>query len=91
MRAHVRAHTDRASDVANFSSNNYLGLARDAALHRETLAEWQRLATDPGSKNNSLLGSTGSRLLSGNTVRARESMHANVARSLTNAVHTGGA
>ena len=35
-------------------------------LHREVLAEWQRLGSDPCAKQQ-LIGSTGSRLLSGNT------------------------
>ena len=55
-----------APDAVDFSSNDYLGLARDPALHREVLAEWQRLGSDPCAKQQ-LIGSTGSRLLSGNT------------------------
>ena len=55
-----------APDAIDFSSNDYLGLARDPVLHREVLAEWQRLGSDRCTKQQ-LIGSTGSRLLSGNT------------------------
>lgn len=47
-------------DVADFCSNDYLGLARSAALHQHTL----QLLEQEGDLRN---GSTGSRLISGNS------------------------
>lgn len=48
----------RQRQLIDFASNDYLGLARSQELAEATLKEW--------SRNGRLLGSTGSRLLTGN-------------------------
>lgn len=50
----------------DFASNDYLGLARSDELAKRTTAEWQTLS---GIHNG--LGSTGSRLLTGNSMYAQ--------------------
>lgn len=54
-------------DLLDFSSNDYLGLARSPLLAAAVLEEWQK---SPNSLNG--YGSTGSRLLTGNTRYAQE-------------------
>lgn len=51
----------RPQELIDFTSNDYLGLARSEELHLLAMQEWQKLK-DKGH----FLGSTGSRLLSGN-------------------------
>jgi len=54
--------------LVDFCSNDYLGLARSEKLLNEAEQEWERLR----EKGGNLLGSGGSRLLSGNTDYAEE-------------------
>ena len=56
-----------AIDLVDFSSNDYLGLSRSTELEQ---AIQHTLKAEP--KDLRLVGSTGSRLLSGNSVLAEE-------------------
>lgn len=57
-------HLDIKEDLIDFSSNDYLGLARCAFLKEDMMRELAKL--------RDLHGSTGSRLLSGNTMYAED-------------------
>ena len=56
------------NNLVDFSSNDYLGFARSSELKRNTSAELEKLNLHPEVK----LGSTGSRLLTGNSLYAEE-------------------
>lgn len=53
--------------MIDFSSNDYLGLARSPQLAASVFQEWESYLSHPGG----LLGSTGSRLLTGNSLYAQ--------------------
>lgn len=58
-------HLTIAKDLVDFASNDYLGLARSDELYRQVLVEWEQ-------SKGGLHGSTGSRLLTGNTAYAEQ-------------------
>jgi 8-amino-7-oxononanoate synthase len=57
-----RDSNDKRSEPVDFSSNDYLGLARNAAQKRRVEALWQEASK---GQHTATLGATGSRLLSG--------------------------
>ncbi|CAB9499088.1 8-amino-7-oxononanoate synthase [Seminavis robusta] len=76
-----RNRSSNAEEVIDFSSNDYLGLARDSAQQALVVSRYQSLlstnATHTGTSTSAsaTLGSTGSRLLSGDSHYARQLEH----------------
>ncbi|KAJ9460622.1 8-amino-7-oxononanoate synthase [Diplonema papillatum] len=68
----TRALTRTAKGMVDFSSNDYLGLARSAALEEEIEKEAEHAKQAGRREGVPLAGSSGSRLLSGNSAYAEQ-------------------